>query len=100
MPRGMKLHHGTELSEGKEKGESKKNGRWKGKITKYRVTINTYMHACIHTYTHAHIHTHPQLFFSDRRVRQPILKYLLMVVIQYNLIELINRQYRCDHSSL
>jgi hypothetical protein len=35
----MKLHHGTELREGKEKGESKERGRWKGKITKYGVTI-------------------------------------------------------------
>jgi hypothetical protein len=34
----MKLHHGTELREGKEKGESKERGRWKGKVTKYGVT--------------------------------------------------------------
>jgi hypothetical protein len=33
---------------------------------------------------------------SDRKDTHPILKYLLMVVIQYNSIELINTQYRCD----
>jgi hypothetical protein len=39
MPRGMKLHDGTNLREGKEKGESKERGRLKGKMTKYGVTI-------------------------------------------------------------
>jgi hypothetical protein len=33
---------------------------------------------------------------SDRKVMQPILKYLLMVAIIYNSIGLINTQYRCD----
>jgi hypothetical protein len=33
---------------------------------------------------------------GDRKVTQPILKYLLMVTIQYNSIGLINTQYRCD----
>jgi hypothetical protein len=27
-----------------------------------------------------------------------VLKYLLMVAIQYNLIRLINTQYRCDYT--
>jgi hypothetical protein len=32
------------------------------------------------------------------KVMQPILKYWLMVAIQYNLIGLINTQYRCDYT--
>jgi hypothetical protein len=35
---------------------------------------------------------------SDRKVTQPILKYLFMVAIQYNSTELINTQYRCDYT--
>jgi hypothetical protein len=35
---------------------------------------------------------------DDRKVTQPILKYLLRVAIQYNSIELINTQYRCDYT--
>jgi hypothetical protein len=34
---------------------------------------------------------------GDRNVTQPVLKYLLMVAIQYNWIGLINTQYRCDY---
>jgi hypothetical protein len=34
---------------------------------------------------------------DDRKVTQPILKYLLKVAIQNNLIGLINTQYRCDY---
>jgi hypothetical protein len=36
---------------------------------------------------------------DDQKVTQPILKYLLMVAIQYNLIGLINTQCRCDYKS-
>jgi hypothetical protein len=35
---------------------------------------------------------------SDRKVTQPILKYLLMVAIEFNLIGLINTQYRRDYT--
>jgi hypothetical protein len=35
---------------------------------------------------------------ADRKVMQPILKYLLVVAIQYNSIGLINTQYRCDYT--
>jgi hypothetical protein len=35
---------------------------------------------------------------GDRKVTQPILKYLLIVAIQYNLIRLINTQYGCDYT--
>jgi hypothetical protein len=35
----------------------------------------------------------------DREVRQPILKYLLTVAIQYNSIGLINTLYRCDYTT-
>jgi hypothetical protein len=35
---------------------------------------------------------------QDRKVTQPILKYLLMVTIQYNSNWLINTQYRCDYT--
>jgi hypothetical protein len=35
---------------------------------------------------------------SHRKVTQPILKYLLMVAIQYNSIWLINTQYRCEYT--
>jgi hypothetical protein len=35
---------------------------------------------------------------DDRKVTQPILKYLLMVEIQYTSIGLIHTQYRCDFS--
>jgi hypothetical protein len=35
---------------------------------------------------------------SDRKVTQLILKYLLMVEIQYNSNGLINTQYRCDYT--
>jgi hypothetical protein len=34
----------------------------------------------------------------NRKVTQPILKYLLIVAIQYNSIELINTQYRSDYT--
>jgi hypothetical protein len=37
---------------------------------------------------------------SDRKVTQPILKYLLMVAIQYSSIGLINTQYRCDYAKV
>jgi hypothetical protein len=35
---------------------------------------------------------------GDRKVTQPIWKYLLVVAIQYNSIGLINTQYRCDYA--
>jgi hypothetical protein len=35
---------------------------------------------------------------DDRKVTPPIIKYLLMVAIQYNWIELVNTQYRCDYT--
>jgi hypothetical protein len=35
---------------------------------------------------------------SDRKITQPILKYILMVAIQYNSTGLINTQYRCDYT--
>jgi hypothetical protein len=35
---------------------------------------------------------------GDRKVMQPILKYILMVAIQYNSIGLIKTQYRCDYT--
>jgi hypothetical protein len=35
---------------------------------------------------------------DDWKVTQPILKYLLMVTIQYNSVGLINTQYRCDYT--
>jgi hypothetical protein len=35
---------------------------------------------------------------SDQKVTQPILKYLLMIAIQYNSIGLINTQYRSDYT--
>jgi hypothetical protein len=35
----MKLHHGTNLREGKEKGESKERKSWKGNMIKYGVTV-------------------------------------------------------------
>jgi hypothetical protein len=35
---------------------------------------------------------------GDRKVTQPILKYLLTVAIQYNSTGLINTQYRCDYT--
>jgi hypothetical protein len=35
---------------------------------------------------------------GDRKVTQPIVKYLLMIAIQYNLIGLINTQCRCDYT--
>jgi hypothetical protein len=35
---------------------------------------------------------------GDKKVTQPILKYLLMVAIQYNSIGLINTQYRCEYT--
>jgi hypothetical protein len=35
---------------------------------------------------------------DDRKVTQPILKYLLMFSIQYNSIGLINTQYRCNYT--
>jgi hypothetical protein len=38
----------------------------------------------------------PHIAQGDRKVTQPILKYLLMVAIQYSSTELINTQYRCD----
>jgi hypothetical protein len=38
------------------------------------------------------------LIQDNRKVTQPILKYLLMVVFQYNSIGLINAQYRCDYT--
>jgi hypothetical protein len=37
---------------------------------------------------------------SDRKVTQPILKYFLIVIIQYNFIGLINTQYRRDIQEL
>jgi hypothetical protein len=38
------------------------------------------------------------LIQSNWKVMQPILKYLLMVAIQYNLTGLINTQYHCDYT--
>jgi hypothetical protein len=35
---------------------------------------------------------------NDRKVTQLILKYLLMVAIQYNSTEFLNTQYRCDYT--
>jgi hypothetical protein len=35
---------------------------------------------------------------DDQKVTQPILKYLLMVAVQYISIGLINTQYRCDYT--
>jgi hypothetical protein len=35
---------------------------------------------------------------GDGKVTQPMLKYLLMVAIQYNSIGLINTQYNCDYT--
>jgi hypothetical protein len=35
---------------------------------------------------------------DDRKVTQPILKYLLVVEIKYSSIGLINTQYRCDYT--
>jgi hypothetical protein len=35
---------------------------------------------------------------GDRKVTQPILKYLLMIAIQYNSTGLINTQYHCDYT--
>jgi hypothetical protein len=35
---------------------------------------------------------------GDLKVTQLILKYLLIVAIQYNTIGLINTQYRCDYT--
>jgi hypothetical protein len=39
------------------------------------------------------------LIQSEWKVTQPTFKYLLMVAIQYNLIGLINTQYRCDYTT-
>jgi hypothetical protein len=38
------------------------------------------------------------VILGDPKVTQPILKYLLMVAIQYSSIGLINTQYRCDYT--
>jgi hypothetical protein len=35
---------------------------------------------------------------DDRKATQPILKYLLMVTIEYNSTGLITTQYRCDYT--
>jgi hypothetical protein len=35
---------------------------------------------------------------ANRKDTQTILKYLLMVIIQYNSTVLINTQYRCDYT--
>jgi hypothetical protein len=35
---------------------------------------------------------------GDRKVTQPMLKYLLMVATQYNSTGLINTQFRCDYT--
>jgi hypothetical protein len=35
---------------------------------------------------------------GDRKLTQPILKYLLMVAIPYNWIGVINAQNRCDYT--
>jgi hypothetical protein len=35
---------------------------------------------------------------DDRKFTQPIIKYLLMVAIEYNWIGLINTEYRCDYT--
>jgi hypothetical protein len=38
-----------------------------------------------------------KLIQGDQKVTQPILKYSLIVTIQYNPIGLTNTQYRCDY---
>jgi hypothetical protein len=52
--------------------------------------------------THNHIRktesTLPMHLQGDRKVMQPMLKYLLMVAIQYNSTGSINTQYRCDYT--
>jgi hypothetical protein len=47
-----------------------------------------------------HITNEEQKLFiqDDQRVIQSILKYLLVVAIQCNLIGLINTDYQCDHT--
>jgi hypothetical protein len=35
---------------------------------------------------------------GDRKVTQPILKYLFMVAVQYNSVGFLNTQYRCDYT--
>jgi hypothetical protein len=48
--------------------------------------------SCCHK---VYVHSNVQ---GDRKVTQHILKYLLMVAIQYNPTGLINQQYRCDYT--
>jgi hypothetical protein len=35
---------------------------------------------------------------GDQKVTQPILKYILMIAVQYSLTGLINTQYHCDYT--
>jgi CO dehydrogenase/acetyl-CoA synthase delta subunit len=44
-------------------------------------------------------HRYTSYLQSDRRLVQSLFKYLLMVAIQYNSIELTNTQYHCDYTS-
>jgi hypothetical protein len=46
---------------------------------------------CVHAHT---LFCNVQIVQGDQKVIQPILQYLLMVAIQYNLIGLISTKYR------
>jgi hypothetical protein len=59
---------------------------------------NVFTHLQIHTALQPKRPTSTLIIQGDRNVTQLILKYLLMVEIEYNSIVLTNTQYRCDYT--